>query len=185
MWKTNEGSKFGSFLSNRHHEHLCITVSITVGWGDAKIVVSEFARIKWMQHICLFACQFRGCWMLVSVLNTFHCQTCLLFLYLWTNRLVTFMYKHCLQWWDAGWTYLNLSEIIWIHLQPTCNQVYLSINQCICEHHHLKNNMKKDYQELYKWRQMTKGIFLLQQQPLFDFFFVFTSYYDCVKYMVP
>ena len=106
-------------MSNRPHGHLCITVSITVGWGDAKIVVSEFAMIKWMQHICLFACQFKGCWMLVSQLNTFHPTLSKMSFVLVSmdqeispNSCTLSAIMRCF------WTYLNLSEIIWIHLKP-------------------------------------------------------------------
>lgn len=94
-------------------------MGIFVGWGDAKIVVSEFAMIKWMQHICLFACQFKGCWMLVSELNTFHptlSKMCFVLVSMdqeiSPNSCTLSAMMRCF------WTYLNLSEIIWIHLKP-------------------------------------------------------------------
>lgn len=94
-------------------------MGIFVGWGDAKIVVSEFAMIKWMQHICLFACQFKGCWMLVSELNTFHPTLSKMSFVLVSmdqeispNSCTLSAMMRCF------WTYLNLSEIIWIHLKP-------------------------------------------------------------------
>lgn len=84
-----------------------------------KIVVSEFAMIKWMQHICLFACQFKGCWMLVSELNTFHPPLSKMSFVLVSmdqkispNSCTLSAMMRCF------WTYLNLSEIIWIHLKP-------------------------------------------------------------------
>ena len=94
-------------------------MGIFVGWGDAKIVVSEFAMIKWMQHICLFARQFKGCSMLVSELNTFHPTLSKMSFVLVSmdqeispNSCTLSAMMRCF------WTYLNLSEIIWIHLKP-------------------------------------------------------------------
>ena len=94
-------------------------MGIFVGWGDAKIVVSEFAMIKWMQHICLFACQFKGCWMLVSELNTFH-PTLSKMSFVLVSMDQEISPNSCTQsaMMRCFWTYLNLSEIIWIHLKP-------------------------------------------------------------------
>ena len=107
-------------MSNRPQGHVCITVSITVGWGDAKIVVSEFAMIKRMQHICLFACQFKGCWMLVSELNTFHpTLSNMSFVVVSMDQKISPIHVQTLSaMMRCFWTYLNLSEIIWIHSQP-------------------------------------------------------------------
>ena len=102
-------------------------MGIFVGWGDAKIVVSEFAMIKWMQQICLFACQFKGCWMLVSELNTFHPTLSKMSFVLVSmdqeispNSCTLSAMMRCF------WTYLNLSEIIWIHLKPQCAKKVMS-----------------------------------------------------------
>ena len=94
-------------------------MGIFVGWGDAKIVVSEFAMIKWMQHICLFACQFKGCWMLVSELNTFH-PTLSKMSFVLVSMDQEISPNSCTQsaMMRCFWTYLILSEIIWIHLKP-------------------------------------------------------------------